>query len=312
MEQQISDLKTSGDNLPQRKASPSLAKLLLFVGLTFSGFMVLNVLTPLCFDDAWIAIIMMNLVIGQLTLICVWGTLVEGTFWVRLPWTILLLVVSWAALCYGVHLNRPNISMPVETAQFLGLGVVWFYGFAISYIPLKIAALLFGWRITLTKFKDSDAESGNHSIRDMMVGTAILAVTLSLGRLLVPGDLPSWETILVASALDSAQDAAALLIFSLVSLVVKLPCIWIALATPESKFKTHAAAWIFVSGVLGAFELILLTAVVGPTGPQTVGIFTGLVFGHVAMATTMIGVLYVLRQFGYSMTRRKRPAEAKV
>ena len=178
----------TGDDQPHGKRSPSLAKLWAFVCLTFAGFMVLNVLTPVYFEKAWISVILMNLVIGQLTLICIWGTLVEGTFWIRLPWTIVLLVVSWAALCVGLIVDKGGYAS-VNPAEILGIGVVWFYGFAISYVPLKLAALLFGWRITLTKTSDADAASTNHSIRDMMVGTAILAVTMAIGRMLVAGRL---------------------------------------------------------------------------------------------------------------------------
>ena len=305
MEQQISESTPNGDDQPQNEDSPSLVKLLLFVCLTFAGFMVLNVLTPVFFDDAWIAIILMNLVIGQLTLICVWGTLVEGTFWVRLPWTILLLVISWAALCVGLCIENEGRLTSVDPAEILGLGLVWFYGFAISYIPLKLAALLFGWRITLTKLRNSDA-SGNHSIRDMMIGTAILAVALAIGRPFVSGDLPSWAEILNASGLNEAQPVVALFVFSMISLLVKLPCIWIALATPISSFFVRASWWIFLSGVLAGIEMLLLCAVLGSPGSEGAEILAGLVFGHMAMATTMLGVLRVLRQFGYSMSRRRK------
>ena len=269
--------------------------------------MVLNVLTPLAFnqyDAFWIAAILINLIVGQLTLICVWGTLVEGTFWVRLPWTILLLVVSWVALCVGVYIEQEG---RLDSAEILGLGLVWFYGFAISYVPLKIAALLFGWRITLAKAKDSEASSNNHSIRDMLVGTAILALAMAIGRSLIPGELPSWTSILRASGLDRSTPVIALFIFSMASLVVKLPCIWIALATPVPKFKTRAAWWIFWSGVIGGAELILLCVFLGPPGSELPDILFGLVVGHAAMAATMLGVLYVLRQFGYSMSRRDKP-----
>ena len=104
--------------------------LLLVIGTICIVFLLLDLLTPAAFEsrNAFILVLMMNLVVGQLTLICVWGTLVEGTFWIRLPWTILMLVISWAALAGGVRQAKGNI----DTAEVLGLGLVWFYAFVIS------------------------------------------------------------------------------------------------------------------------------------------------------------------------------------
>ena len=85
--------------------SAHVIQLAVFVGVVCAIFIAMDVLMSACFHDAWSGVFMMNIVIGQLTLICIWGTLVEGTFWVRLPWTILLLVISWGALCYGVKLD---------------------------------------------------------------------------------------------------------------------------------------------------------------------------------------------------------------
>ena len=97
------------------------------------------------------------------------------------------------------------------------------------------------------------------------------------------------------------------------SLLVKLPCVWIALATPATKFKISAAWWIVLSGVLGGVEMSLLCLVLGPPGnSEFYEILLGLVVGHMAMAVIMLGVLYGLRQFGYSMSRsRKLQAAAK-
>ena len=249
---------------------------------------------------------MMNLVVGQLTLICIWGTLVEGTFWIRLPWSILMLVISWAVLARGVYLTHGKI----ENAQSLGLGLVWFYAFMVSYIPLKLAAWGFGWRILKNDQTDSSRAKTNYQIRDMMIGTAILAVTLSIGRTLLPGDLPSLEKVISRSGLNDYNMLIAMFIFSVVSLIVKLPCIWIALAGPLSSIMRHSIRWVCIAAVLGLVEMGLLVFVLGPPGPDTWEVVVGLTVGHAVMATTMIGVLYLLRIFGYRMFRRKRMAAA--
>ena len=285
----------------------SRSKLLLVIGAIGIVFLLLDLMTPPAFEsgNAFISVFLMNLVVGQLTLICVWGTLVEGTFWIRLPWTILMLVISWAALAGGLHLAKNN-----DTAEVLGLGLIWFYAFMVSYIPLKLAAWGFGWRILKKDQENSLKAKTNYQIRDMMIGTAILAVTLSIGRMLLPGELPSWENVLIKTGLNNYQLLTALFIFSVVSLIVKLPCIWIALAVPVSRIMRYSIGWICIASVLGLLEMGLLTIFLGPPGHEAVEFLIGLTLGHAVMAGLMIGVLYLLRIFGYRISRRKRMAAA--
>lgn len=279
-----------------------------FVFLTVAGYIGLDLLTPQCFDDLWPALFLMIQLVSQLTLICVWGTLVEGTFWFRLPWTILLLVVSWAALCAGVYLADGRIS----SADIMGLGLVWFYGFAISYVPLKIAAWAFGWRIRMLNEDPASNKPTGYAIRDIMLGTAILAVTLAIGRQLIPGEFPKWSDVLRRSGLDNSETVIALFIFSVISLVVKLPCIWVALAAPNGKVLQQSVVWVGCAGALGLIELGLLIVVLGEPklDTDTAEFATSLVFGHAFMAATMIGVLYGLRYFGYRMSRTRSKASS--
>ena len=199
----------------------------------------------------------------------------------------------------------------MEHGEVLGLGLVWFYAFIISYIPLKLAAWGFGWRILKEYQEDSSQAKTNYQIRDMMIGTAILAVTLSIGRILLPGDFPSWERVVSKSGLNDYRTLTALFVFGVVSLIVKLPCIWIALAVPLSSIMRYSIGWICVAAVLGLVEMGVLVFFLGPPGSETWGFVLGLTLGHAVMAVTMIGVLYVLRIFGYRMTRSKRMARKK-
>ena len=291
---------------PETVQLASRGKLLLVIGAIGIVFLFFNLMTSAAFESRspFLSVLMMNLVVGQLTLICVWGTLVEGTFWIRLPWTILMLVISWAALAQGVYLAHEY----TNTAQVLGLGLIWFYAFIISYIPLKLAAWGFGWRILKGDQEDTSEAKNNYQIRDMMIGTAILAVTISIGRMLLPGDLPPWENVVSESSLSDYSLLTALFIFSVISLIVKLPCIWIALAVPLSSIMRYSIVWAFIAAALGLLELGLLSIFLGPLGPDTLEFVVGLTLGHAIMAGLMIGVLYLLRIFGYRMSRRKRMA----
>jgi len=159
-----------------------------------------------------------------------------------------------------------------------------------------------------SSFRTRRDEAGDDT-RDMMIGTAILGVVMAIGRLLIPGELPSWIEVLRASGLERPQTVTVLSIFSVVSLVVKLPCVWIALAMTKEKVIAHGTVWIFTSGLIGLLEFGILCTVVGPPGGDGAAILFGMIVGHTLMAAVMIGVLYFLRLYGYGMTRiRKRSA----
>ena len=270
--------------------------LALIVTLIFAGFLLLDLLLPWAFDGIP-GLVLLCVVVAQLTLICVWGTLVEGTFWINLPWTLLMLVVSWLALCYGVHLSGNSES----TAELFGLGLIWFYGFLISFIPLKLAAFVFRWHIG--REQASESKQSRFAIRDMMIGTGILAVALRLGRMFFPRKLPSWSEVVSALDFLGVELFILLAVFGFVSLIVKLPCIWIALATPRVRFLRTAIGWVVVSGLLGLLEFGLISSVLGPPGREAIKVCFALVVGHMAMAAVMIGVLFFLRFFGYFLYR---------
>lgn len=288
--------------------SNSWVELAVAIAFIFVGFIVLDILLPKFFaDQGFFWVILLNVAVAQLTLICIWGTLVEGTFWLRIPWTLLLLVISWAALSAGLYIERGHL----ESDMVLGLGLVWLFGFVVSYFPLKIAAWLFGWRITQSKSPVWSA-SNRFAIRDMMIGTAILAGVMAIGRFLLPGEMPPWSAVYRASEMQSPEMPTLLGIFSVVSLIVKLPCIWIALAMTKEKVIIRGAIWTVLSGLIGLIEFGIFCMLLGSPGRDWWEIVVGICVGHMAMAAVMIGVLYVLRSFGYSMSRIRKSSSAQI
>jgi hypothetical protein len=113
--------------------------------------------------------------------------------------------------------------------------------------------------------------------------------------------------VVIASGLDNPEILLAFFIFSLVSLAVKLPCIWIALAADKNKILFWGFVWVGCSGLLGLFEMGLLLIFVGDPG-DNVEFLISLILGHASMAATMIMVLFGLRCFGYRMSRRVKLA----
>ena len=293
------------DVLPQVPGPSTWLMFAFAITVIIGGFLIVDVLMPQFFGPHlnivfWL--VLLNVVVAQLTLICIWGTLVEGTFWVRVPWTALQLVISWAALSWGVHLQQGSA---IDPAAIPSLGLVWLFGFIVSYLPLKMFAWLLGWRIRQAK-GPAPAPSSHYAIRDMMIGTALLAVVMAIGRLLIPGDLPTWAQTLNASGFDQIERILLLSIFSVISLVVKLPCIWIALAMAKEKIVFRGVVWIVVSGLIAMLEFGILCTAVGPPGSEWLKVLVGIILGHMVMAAVMLGVLYFLRCYGYSMSRIKK------
>ena len=48
------------------------------------------------------------------------GTLVRGTFWIRLPWTLLLLIISWCGFAWGIAIDKGH----PDVGAMLGVGLV--------------------------------------------------------------------------------------------------------------------------------------------------------------------------------------------
>ncbi|MEZ6087991.1 MAG: hypothetical protein R3C05_08195 [Pirellulaceae bacterium] len=237
------------------------------------------------------------IVFAQLTFICVWGTLVQGTFWVRLPWTLFLLQISWCFLTWGVHLENG----PPSRAAMLGLGLIWFCGFLVSFIPLKIAALFFGWRIIHPSHSDSKASARQFAIRDMLIGTVLLAATMAIGQRMLPDEEATLQNVLYESGLDQRHAFVILSLYAIASLLLKFPSIWVALACPVDKLVQYTALWSIGCFLVTLGEVGLLVIFLGPLGPDGGQILMGFLLGHELMGWIIIGVLHLLRKLGYHL-----------
>ena len=277
----------------------------LFALIGFCGlvFFVADLLTPTCFEAPFPAMLALGVVTAQLTVICVWGTLVRGTFWLRLPWTMLLLVVSWQGLAWG----SAFVTKTPSTSVILGIGFVWIFGFVTSYIPLKIAAICFRWQIIDNSAQDRTNENtSRYAIRDMMLGTLFLALMLAIGRAMLPSDEINFQQALASSGLNRSEPRIAIALYGVISLLVKLPCIWIALGEKKEMIKSRIWTWAAYCFGLSIFEVLLLTALVGNIGGISGELFVGLVLSHQLMGGIMLLVCLTLRGLGYRLERSNR------
>ncbi len=283
-------------------SSESLAKtrLVLLIGVCCVGFLIADVATPIWFGDAFPALLLLGVVTAQLTVICVWGTLVRSTFWIRLPWTLLLLVLSWCALAWGVTIENGG----PDTDSMIAIAVIWMLGFVTSYVPLKIAALCFRWQIVQGSASEQNlGRDSRFAIRDMMIGTLLLAISMGIGHAMFPDEDISFTRALQASSLNGPDSFIPIAIFGFVSLLVKLPCIWISLGEKKDKIKSRIGVWVGYCMVLTIGEIGLLVGVLGDLGGSNVDLFAGVIVSHQIMGAIILGVCLALRGLGYRLQR---------
>ena len=274
-------------------------QLLALIGICAIGFFLADIATPACFEEPFPAMLALGVVTAQLTVICVWGTLVRGTFWVRLPWTLLLLTVSWCGFVLGMTLS----SNRYDTDSMLGSGVIWAFGFITSFVPLKIAALCFRWQI-IQRAAGPETKSGSgYAIRDIMIGTSLLAMTMAIGRVMLPDEDVSLARAIHASGLDDGEPLFAITLYGVISLLVKLPCIWIALGEESGKIGGRVAQWVGYCFALSVFEVFVLIAVLGSPGNDMMELWAGMILSHQLMGGIMLGVCLALRGLGYRLQR---------
>lgn len=289
----------------QNTAAPSLARrtrLTLLISLSCVGFFIADAATPTCFKEPFPAFLAFGIVTAQLTVICVWGTLVRGAFWIRLPWTLLLLVISWCGFALGIRIENGG----PDSGAMLGVAFTWILGFATSFVPLKIAALCFGWQLIRNSDGDrSSRPSSRYAIRDMMIGTLLLAISMGIGRVMLLGEEVSFARAWHASSLDRAELFFAVMIYGIVSLLVKLPCIWISLAGTVERIKAKIGVWIAYCFVLAIIEYLLLISVLGSPGRDWIEVFAGVIVGHQVMGAIMLGICLSLRGLGYRLERTR-------
>lgn len=268
----------------------------LLIVVTSLVFLIIDVAVPSWFEDPVPALIGINIVTAQLTVICIWGTLVRGTFWIRLPWTFLLLVVSWYALAWGISIEQSGVR---ETNAILGCGLIWLIGFVASFIPLKVAALCFRWQILQPEDAETKRRKG-YAVKDIMIGTMLLAGVMAVGKLILPNDAVSLKGVVSSSGLDQPELVIAITIFAVVSLLIKLPCIWVAMAARKRFLWGYTGILFVYAFVLAIIEVVLFAMLIGEIPSELV---SGMILGHLLMVAVMLAICMSLRGLGYRMER---------
>lgn len=274
---------------------------LVLLGVCCLGFLLFDLAVPSLFDNGFSAMVAMGGVTAQVTLICVWGAMVQGTFWIRLPWSLLLVVISWCALALGATLEFGRF----ETDVAINLGVLWVFGVLTSIVPLKIAAVCFRWRITQHVDDSSSGRTGScYAIRDIMIGTFLLALSLAVVRAMLPVEFHELSSMVEDGILSDSELLFLLAVYGVLSLAVKLPCIWISLGRRAKDMHQAIFIWVLYCLVLSIIEIVIVISVLGtPSATVAAEFYAGVILGKQLMGAILLGIGFALRGQGYRLER---------
>lgn len=275
-------------------------KHVVLIGLCCVGFFVFDVLAMTCLRYVFTQMIVWNIAAVQLTVIGAWATMFRGAFWVRLPWTLLLLVTSWCGFVWGITLMDVN----PRTESLLGVFIFLVYAFVTTTVPLKLVAWCFRWHIVkeTSGYRISNPKRYLR-IRDIMVGTFVMAAAMGILRLVLPDKDLSFSRAFSETVLIQIELLIAITIFGAISLLVQLPCIWISLGVKPESLKLWIVAWVVYCFVFALVEIIVFISVFGSPQPGSESVFIGVIVGHQLGGAVMFSVFLALRRLGYRLER---------
>ncbi len=252
-------------------------------------------------NDNWNFVIfaLAGICAGQFNLVAIWSALAEGRLILRLPWSLLLATLIWYALVIG---NR-IASLPTRRAMSFGeavtLGVVLLAGLVVVQLPLWFAGKGFGWRLTSPSVPGDSAEQQQQfNIGHLLLGTGLIAVTLALGRFVLPVGGYGGFTL-------HHELPTMLMVIGIVNLAVTLPCIWGAFADYRIVLVGLFAWPVYCLAVTGV-EFAALVAMLGSPGGEDHLVL--LMFGifNLTQCLSVFGTLLLLRAVGFRFVRRGR------
>jgi hypothetical protein len=270
---------------------------LLVTGAVICALLGANVLTPLVLDlhRDWLVAIMLGICIGQLNLVATWAALAPGNILVRLPWSLLLTVWMWQALVVGNRLRFSGFSR----AQAILLGVVLLFGLFVAMAPLAIAARFFRWRLLGWRREvasdDRAAVKVQFNLRHLLLSMFLLSLAMAMVRCILP-EGQGWE-IATDDELYVLLPAVAFC-----NVVVTIPCIWGAFASPR-RLPLLAAGWFAYCALLTGAEIGFFVFLLGPPPEDLLEIFSVIYLMNLMQCLTVFGVLLIFRAIGFRLVR---------
>lgn len=231
-----------------------------------------------------------GMLVALVGLLAIWCVLINQAAIVRLPLTFCLFLTGGGLFLWGIRLANQLPSVE-EAALWSFLMVLLFLG---MQLPLWMVRLLLRCRIALQSETKNRDGMNQFSIRYLLSSTAVAALIVGLFRMAVPtGDISSLLFLSGAVLLN-------MVVFTVFSVSVCLPCLWLILSERQSRHGA-AAITLFLLWVGGPFFILMLDAVfLTGTIPASEFLPPLYCFGLGAILLMVLG-LGLLRMLGYRL-----------
>ena len=232
-------------------------------------------------------------VLAQGNLLAAWLAWSGGPFLPRLATHWVIAAGLYSVWLVGFGLVAGN-RVPVILAATVGMGVP-VVSIAAQF-PLWVARQWFGWRLVRYEHEADHSSEPPLAIRDLMVATLVVAVSLALARVAPSPDRgPVWPVWAVAFVVASAISSIALLPAG--AMLLRMHPFSRGLAWGG----LYAGAWIVLPWII-----VGVLRVTGAVMLPPVAVFVGLSSLMLTFAATLILTAVIARDRGYRLTAGRR------
>jgi hypothetical protein len=240
----------------------------------------------------WLGLTLLAICIAQVTLIAAWAVFAPGNIVVRLPWSLLFVLMMWYVLAFGQRRAH------YRSEDTLLLGIVLFLGLTVLQVPLWIAKQVFRYRMLTPGEVPTPAGRGpvQFQLKHLLIGTFLLSVALSPIRLVLPKET-------VGSLMPDRQLTVLILATMEVNLVATLPCLWGGFVS-AGKLWPLGVTWSVYSFVVTMIEFAVLCSVLGIPGDPDILWELGLM--NFTQGAVVFAVMRIYRALGYRLQRMPR------
>jgi hypothetical protein len=262
------------------------------------GFAICNFVAPLIMESVSVDVVVpligifLGSMFGQCCLLAIWGVLGPSRTPVRLIVTLTIGVFLTASSGVGFRIfDVPNVTFDGGVATFLNLPL---YLLALQ-LPLWGLKLVTGGRIIHVGAhpRPSTTPRRQFGLRDVMGGTVVIAVALSLAKTSEDQVAVGWIHIL-----------ASCLACTVVSTFSTLPCLWAGMIARNKGAATGIIAiYTMLMSVLCVVVMGLLLSL-GTMPPE----FLVMLFAYSgSLMAVILGTLHIARLCGYTFISWRRP-----
>ncbi|MBC8877182.1 MAG: hypothetical protein H8E44_47745 [Planctomycetes bacterium] len=273
------------------------------IGALICVLLATNLVTPLFVDfhSEWLVAVFVGMCIGQVNLIAAWAALAPGNVLFRLPWSMLLGVLTWYSLVLGHRLAELLDSLGVvsshsnlDMGETVLLGIILVVGIIVAQIPLWIAGRVFRWKLVCGDMPES-IHLPQFNLRHLLLGMFLLSLVLGAARVILPTE-ERWS-------FHTDDELWAILgAVILCNLLITVPCIWGSFA-PTAVLLPLAVAWTAYCAVLTLVEFGVLCLILGSPGNDVVEIIITFFLLNLSQCGTVLGSFLLLRAVGFRFVR---------